>query len=170
MTLWSLPSTPKAKTSVAEAVIGLFNALAIAALSYAEHKKSIRPSALLNSYLFLSLLLDIALARTFWIRPDLKAIAGVFTVSLAIKAVLLAFEELPKQLLVGEKDVARETTAGVISRSVFWWLNALFFDGARNLIGVDDLGPIEAKFNSNALMNQLERVWEKGIFLETIPT
>lgn len=165
MVLWSLPSTTKLKTSIAEVAIGVLEALVIAAVSYTEHKKSARPSALLNSYLFLSIFLDIALSRTLCIRPGLKAIAGVFIVSLVTKAVILGFEELPKRLLASDKDLARETTAGLISRSLFCWLNSMFFTGSKSLLGVEDLGAIEAKFNSRALMNQLERTWETGMII-----
>lgn len=160
--LWSLSSTTRTKTSIAEAVIGLVDAFAIAGLSYVEHTRSIKPSVLLNGYLFFSVLLDIPLARTFWIRPGFRAIAGVFTVALAIKAALLVLEESPKPLLVGEKSTPRETAAGVISRSVFWWCNKLLLTGSRLVIGVDDLGSIDDKFDSNKLLEQLETEWEKG--------
>ena len=161
--LWALPGTSRTKTAIAEAVVGLVDALVIAALSFAEHRRSIRPSALLNSYLFLSIILDIALARTFWIRHDLQAIAGVFTTALVVKTVLLILEETPKPLLVGEKETSRETVAGVVSRSVFWWLNTLFLAGSRLLLGVDDLGSIGDKFNSRKLMECLETAWSNSM-------
>ncbi|CAM1501751.1 Fc.00g037350.m01.CDS01 [Cosmosporella sp. VM-42] len=160
--LWALPETPKTKTSIAEAVVGVVDALVIAALSYAEHRRSIQPSALLNSYLFLSIVLDIALARTFWIRHDLQAIAGVFTTALVVKSGLLILEETPKPLLVGEKNTARETIAGVVSRSLFWWLNKLFLAGSRILLGVDDLGSIDDKFDSRRLLERLEKTWNES--------
>lgn len=160
--LWSLPSTQKTRTSIAETVIGAVDALIIAALSYNEHVRSIRPSALLNGYLFLSILLDIALARTFWIRSDLEAIAGVFTAALVIKTILLVLEETPKRLLVSEKTVSRETVAGVVSRSLFWWLNSLFLTGSRMILGVDDLGSIADKFDSGTLLARLEKAWDES--------
>ncbi|KEY65241.1 hypothetical protein S7711_08779 [Stachybotrys chartarum IBT 7711] len=149
LALWALPSAPSNRTSLAEAILGVVEALVIAAISYTEHCKSIRPSALLNGYLFLAIILDAALARTFWIRGDMPAIAGVFTVLLAVKVLLLILEELPKTRFAKEKNnVPRETVAGVINRSVFWWLNDLFNRGARLLIGIDDLGNIASKFDS----------------------
>jgi hypothetical protein len=137
-------------------------ALAISALSYTEHCKSIRPSILLNLYLVLSIILDVAAARTLFLRSGLDAIAGVFVASLATKAVLLALEETPKQLILKEKDTADETVAGVISRGIFWWLNSLLVVGAKALLAVDDIGTIEEKFDSVKLLDQLERVWDNG--------
>ncbi|OHE99829.1 hypothetical protein CORC01_04965 [Colletotrichum orchidophilum] len=162
--LWALPSTPRTKASAAESALGLIEAIAIGALSYAEHKRSIRPSLLLGGYLVLTIILDAAQARTLWIRNGLTPVAGVFTASLAVKAIMLVLEETPKRahLPDGEKDVAVECTTGVVSRSLFWWLNSLFFQGFRLLIGLEDLGPIDPKFDSSLLLDRLDRVWSRA--------
>lgn len=164
ITLWSLPTAPKTKTSVAESAIGLIETIAIGALSYTEHKRSVRPSLLLGAYLVLTIILDTAHARTLWIRDGLTPIAGVFTASLAIKAVILVLEETPKRAYLpdSEKDIAVECTTGVVSRSLFWWLNGLFFQGFRLLIGLEDLGSIDPKFDSTVLLDRLDRVWSRG--------
>lgn len=139
-----------------------------------EHYKSIKPSILLNLYLLLSIVLDIAAARTYFLRPGFEAIGGVFVASLAVKAILLALEESPKKLVLKEKDTADETAAGIVSRGIFWWLNSLLLVGARALLVVDDIGTIEDKFDSVKLLDQLERVWDNGACiqpqLESIPT
>ncbi|KAI8265702.1 ABC transporter [Colletotrichum sp. SAR11_239] len=159
--LWSIPSTPRARTSVAESALGLIEAIALGALSYTEHKRSIRPSALIGLYLFLTIVLDIAQARTLWLRDGLSSVAGVFTASLVVKVVVLALEETPKRVLLAssEKDVAVESTTGVVSRSLFWWLNSLFFQGFRLLIGLEDLGAIDPKFDSARLLGMLDKAW-----------
>ncbi|GKT96370.1 LOW QUALITY PROTEIN: ABC transporter [Colletotrichum tofieldiae] len=163
-TLWALPSTPSARTSVAESVLGLVEAVTLGAVSYVEHKRSIRPSALLGGYLVLTIVLDIAQARTFWIRDGLTPVAAVFTASLAAKVAMLVLEERPKRahLLESEKGVAVESTTGVVSRSLFWWLNSLFFQGFRLLIGLEDLGAIDPKFDSELLLGKLDRVWSNS--------
>ncbi|GKT42621.1 ABC transporter atnG [Colletotrichum spaethianum] len=164
MALWALPSTPSASTSIAESVLGLIEAVALGAVSYVEHKRSIRPSALLGGYLVLTIVLDIALARTFWIRDGLTAVAAVFTASLVAKVVMLVLEETPKRAhLPGtEKGAAVESTTGVVSRSLFWWLNGLFFQGFKLLIGLEDLGAIDPKFDSKLLLGKLDRAWSKS--------
>ncbi|KXH32504.1 hypothetical protein CSIM01_13585 [Colletotrichum simmondsii] len=165
ITLWSLPTAPKTKTSAAESAISLIEAIAIGALSYTEHKRSVRPSLLLGAYLVLTIILDTAHARTLWIRDGLTPIAGVFTASLAIKAVILVLEETPKRAYLSdsEKDVAVECTTGVVSRSLFWWLNGLFFQGFRLLIGLEDLGSIDPKFDSAVLLDRLDSVWSRAV-------
>ncbi|KAM5356681.1 hypothetical protein ACJ41O_003327 [Fusarium nematophilum] len=156
ITLWCLD--PVSRTSIAEAVLGLVESLALAALSYTEHRNSRKPSALISGYLVLTVILDIALTRTLWIRR-MPAVASVFTASLALKTTLLVLEETPKPLITGEG--VRETASGVINRSFFWWLNPLFFKGSRNLLDVDSLGAINEKFNTDKLSDALEQRWER---------
>lgn len=122
---------------------------------------------LLNLYLLLSIVLDLASARTFFLRPGLGAIAGVYVASLAVKAILLALEESPKKLVLKEKHTATETAAGIISRGIFWWLNSLLLVGAKALLVVEDIGTIEEKFESVRLLDQLERVWDNGAYQVT---
>ncbi|KHO00193.1 ABC transporter, transmembrane domain, type 1 [Metarhizium album ARSEF 1941] len=159
--LWSLPGTSRTKTSIAEAIIGVLEAGVISALSWLEHSKAVRPSVLLNLYLLLSTVLDIAAARTYLIRAGLKAIGGVFAASLTAKATLLVLEEFPKEMVFENKAAANETAAGIISRGIFWWLNSLLLVGAKTVLAIDDIGVIEDKFDSFRLLDQLEKVWDK---------
>ncbi|KAH7316563.1 putative ABC multidrug transporter [Stachybotrys elegans] len=159
---WLLSSSPSTRTSLPESILGLVEAIVIAATSYTEHLKSIKPSFLLNTYLLLTILLDVALARTFWLREGMAAIASVFTVSLVVKSALLVLEELPKRpLSTDNKTIPRETVAGVVNRGVFWWLNSLFWTGSKSIIDIEHLGPIDAKFDSRQLLHRLEMAWEQ---------
>lgn len=160
--LWSLKSAPKSTTSIAEPAIAVVEATAIAVLSCLEHVKSTTPSVLLNCYLTLTIILDIALARTFWIRQGIDAIAGVFTASLVCKAFLLTLEETPKTPIEHDKPLCRETSAGVINRSLFWWLNRLFYRGSRGILTIDDIGNINEKLESGKLLKSLDERWIKG--------
>jgi ATP-binding cassette, subfamily C (CFTR/MRP), member 1 len=162
--LWALPSTIKTYTSIAESVLALVEALMIGALSYVEHKRSIRPSGLLSGYLFVTLILDVAQARTFWLRQGLQAAAGVFTALLAVKGLILVLEETPKRpLLTGDlKNAAFESTTGIVSRSVFWWLNPLFLQGFHALLSIDDLGSIDGKFDSDRHLAKIDLTWSRS--------
>ncbi|KAI6785366.1 uncharacterized protein J7T54_007008 [Emericellopsis cladophorae] len=124
--LWIKAPETKARTSVAEPTVAVIEAVVIAVLSYFEHVKSTRPSVLLNGYLALTIILDIALSRTFWIRDGANAIAGVFTTSSLL----------------------------------FWWLNGLFYRGAKHLLAIDDLDNINHKLSSGSLHDRLSARWE----------
>ena len=127
-----------------------------------EHRNSAKPSALISLYLILTIILDLALTRTLWIRSGMQALASIFTVSLVLKTVLLVLEETPKRLSTGEKGSVRETSVGVVNRSFFWWLNHLFVEGFRGLIDLGSLGALNEKFNTYDLSERIEERWKRG--------
>lgn len=161
--LWAFPGTSGTQVPVAGSVMDLIGPLAIAVLLYTEHRRCIRPSTLLVSYLALSILLDLAQTRTLFLRyPDSGLIRAFLTASLATKLALLCLEEMQKRLLVTDKtkNLALEATSGPINRSVFWWLNQLFLKGFKGLLQVGDLGSIDSKFDSAKLLAKLDGAWK----------
>ncbi|OAQ99634.1 hypothetical protein LLEC1_06869 [Akanthomyces lecanii] len=143
LALWSLPSTTRAKTSIPEGVIGVLESIALVALSFFEHNRSPGQALLLNIYLLVSSILDVASIRTAWIRADQRPLAGVLTAAFAT-------------VIAGEKAQSREMRAGFISRSVFWWLNGFLTLGYKSLLDVNHIGPIAPKFDSRELRQKLE--------------
>lgn len=160
LALWSRRAESITQISVPDAALGVLAAIAIAVLSSFEHVKSPKPSVVLNAYLFFTIILDLASARTYWMRSGLDSIAAVNTATLAVKAILFVLEESPKTL--DGSNPAREASAGIISRSLFWWLNRLLFNGSRDILDNEVLGPIDSKFDSEKLLKKLEAAWDKG--------
>ncbi|KAF5247273.1 hypothetical protein FANTH_6530 [Fusarium anthophilum] len=158
LVLWCRQNSTK--TAIAEPVLGLIESLTLAALSFVEHRNSPKPSKLIGSYLVITIILDISLVRTFWIR-SMHSIAAVFTASFAIKTVLLILEETPK-ILLGEKEKIHETSSGVVNRSFFWWLNGLFLQGHRTILETEDLQAIDSKFDTEHISAPLEKEWERA--------
>ncbi|EXK87248.1 hypothetical protein FOQG_09090 [Fusarium oxysporum f. sp. raphani 54005] len=147
-------------TAIAEPVLGLIESFALAALSFVEHRNSKKPSKLIGTFLVVTIILDIALVRTFWIR-SMRTIAAVFTASFVIKTILLILEETPKSLL-DEKEKIHETSSGVVNRSFFWWLNGLFLQGHRTILETEDLQAIDSKFDTDHVSAPLEKQWERA--------
>ncbi|KAJ0139789.1 hypothetical protein HZ326_17285 [Fusarium oxysporum f. sp. albedinis] len=146
-------------TAIAEPVLGLIESFALAALSFVEHRNSKKPSKLIGTFLVVTIILDITLVRTFWIR-SMRTIAAVFTASFVIKTILLILEETPKSLL-NEKEKIHETSSGVVNRSFFWWLNGLFLQGHRTILETEDLQAIDSKFDTDHVSAPLEKQWER---------
>ncbi|KAH7486465.1 hypothetical protein FOMA001_g5636 [Fusarium oxysporum f. sp. matthiolae] len=147
-------------TAIAEPVLGLIESFALAALSFVEHRNSKKPSKLIGTFLVVTIILDITLVRTFWIR-SMRTIAAVFTASFVIKTILLILEETPKSLL-NEKEKIHETSSGVVNRSFFWWLNGLFLQGHRTILETEDLQAIDSKFDTDHVSAPLEKQWERA--------
>lgn len=135
-------------------------------LSFFEHLRSIRPSFLLNVYLFFTVLFDIERSRSYGLNPDLDLVSTVFTTRVAVK-VLLAFVEArgKRHLLLPEyNNCPPEATSGVYKRASFWWLNELFKKGFSNSLAVDDLFHLDKHLQADYLHHTLASAWDRRKF------
>src|ERR1700753_235067 len=108
---------------------------------YLEHTKSLRPSILLNSYLLLSLALDVVQSRTLFLISTHSPIPRLFTAGMGVKIALLLLETQSKANLMKPEDASRspEEIIGPFSMSVLFWLNNLMMRGVRKLLLLEDL-------------------------------
>ncbi|OLN88033.1 hypothetical protein CCHL11_00181, partial [Colletotrichum chlorophyti] len=163
--LWALPATFKTLASFPAAILALLDSIAIGVLVHTEQKRSIRPSKILSIFLLISVLVDLPQAKSLFLQTSLNLInvAGLSVAALATKLTLLLLEEVPKKTLSNESsgEFATESTSGPLNRSIFGWLNPLFFKGARNLLRIDDLASIDHKFDSARLLSSMAAAWDK---------
>lgn len=152
---------------IASSVLKLVSALFMVTLSALDHSKSPRPSVLLNSYLFLSLLLDAAQARTLFLSSDDKpelTYSSIFCAALALKAGILLLEAHRKTRWVqwNDKEHSPEETSGIFSLGVFFWLNDLFMDGYSKILTITDLYPLDTSLNGTYLHGKFVRDMESS--------
>ncbi|KAH8681655.1 putative ATP-binding cassette transporter [Xylariales sp. PMI_506] len=162
LALWTRDKSSKTYVSVPVAVVNLFVATLILGLSWLEHTRSIRPSTLLATYLFFTLLFDVVQVRTLWLQNAHTSLVGVFTCSAVVKATLLVLESKNKRrhLKTSYAQLPPESTSGIINRSVMWWLNELFHRGYRMLIPVDSLYQLDQSLSSDELAEKIGRAWK----------
>lgn len=120
---------------MAAATVFFVEALTFVALSKSEHNRSVQPSSLLNLYLLFSLGLDFIRMRTL---VNMRFDAMIISLSAAVVAVkmsMLFVEAQSKRAYFSSQDSSRppQETSGILSRSVFWWLNSLFFQGGHHI-------------------------------------
>ncbi|POS73471.1 ABC transporter [Diaporthe helianthi] len=107
--------------SIVASRVSFVASLVFCVLSYAEHARSPRPSSILNAYLLISLLMDGAILRTFWMSDLATSVRAVFTASFALKACLLVLEAKEKGGLIvrggsdGDQHRSPEVTSGLYS-------------------------------------------------------
>lgn len=163
-------STQKTRTSVAAASLNVVNSFIFIALSFNEHSKSLHPSGLLNGYLFFSILFDIVRTRTLWMMGQSVAIPAIFSVSLGLKVLILVLEESNKSRYINESTTAEQTsaeeTAGISSRTLFWWLNRLIRTGFSTALQVETLPTIDKALCSESLLARFTSRWEQGRSIE----
>jgi ATP-binding cassette, subfamily C (CFTR/MRP), member 1 len=130
-------------------------------LSFVEHTRNIRPSAIINAYLLFTLPFDAAQVRTKWIRGNGPAASGVLTSVLAIKLLVLISEATEKRRILSRPyaDPSPEATSGLYSRGLFWWLNSLFRLGFRHVVNDNDLFPVDRELQSKALGIRFDKHW-----------
>ncbi|PLB43887.1 ABC multidrug transporter [Aspergillus steynii IBT 23096] len=164
--LWSLPSAARTHASIATSTVTAVGVICLSVLSYSEHTHSARPSFLLNVYLFITLLFDVAKTRTLWLR-DIEGIGGtiaiVTSVATGVKFLLLLLETLEKRRLLKHeyRDYSPEATAGFFNRALFLWLNPLFKNGFFKQLAVDDLFTLDKNLGSQRLQDALEANWNQ---------
>lgn len=135
-------------------------------LSELEHRRSARPSILLNSYLFLTILLDAVQIRTIWLAStthDEAVITQLITAALVLKAVISFLESQHKTrwLQLHEKSQSPEETTGVYGLGAYLWLNSLFLAGWRKVITMNDLYPLDSSMSARALEERLGSMMSK---------
>jgi hypothetical protein len=141
---------------IASSVLKLVSTLFMIVVSLVDHSKSPRPSMLLNSYLFLTLLLDASQARTFFLqsgdKPELTY-SSIFCASIAFKVGILLLEAQRKSKWVNwdEKEHSPEETSGIFSLGVFFWLNDIFLDGWKKVLTIKDLYPLDSSLSAESL-------------------
>jgi ATP-binding cassette, subfamily C (CFTR/MRP), member 1 len=166
LVLWSAaPGIQEARpsTTIPSAVLSFVSALAILLLSYYEHRRSIRPSVLLASFLFLTFLLDAVVLRTLWLRGRDTALVIAFTVGFAVKGALLVLEAQTKAHQLPDKTAyGLEATSGPFNITLFWWLNRLFLKGFGHNLEIEDLSKLEDEFSSSDLEHHMRHAWESG--------
>lgn len=165
--LWALPSADGTSASIATNAVLAVGALFLILLSYAEHTRSVKPSLILNAYLLISILFDIAKVRTLWLRSINSfndGIAIVTTVSLGAKLMLAFLEAIEKRNILKHEfaDYPPEATAGFYNKATFWWLNPLFKNGFSNTLSVEDLSVLDKELSSERLLALFEERWSKG--------
>jgi len=142
--------------------------LTISAVSYTEGRHSPRPSAILNAYLLVSLLLDIALVRSLWLADVGAPVRGVFTTVCVVKTAILVLEawERPSSRTDGEARNP-EATSGIYNQGLFWWINPLLLDGFRRLLRPSDLYNLDDSMKTATLSESFHDKWNRAC--ESIP-
>ncbi|KAI3559180.1 ABC transporter [Colletotrichum abscissum] len=162
LALWT--QTPLSnRVSVAAAVLGVLDALALTLLSHAEHLRSIRPSTTICVYLAFSLIFDAVQCRTLWLLPGLHNLASVSCAALAMKLTMFLLEVQGKRtfLLAALRHLSPEATSGIIGRGFFWWLNSLLGKGFKATLSPSTLYDIDDDMRSEPLLQNLNTAWNE---------
>lgn len=162
--LWTLSSNAPTSFSIPSSALALFLGLVFSVLCCFHHSRSVRPSGLLVLYLIFSILLDVAQARTLWLRQDNTTVAAVFTLGRAIKVFILPVVMLEKKrvLKMPYSEYPPEALGGVVNRGLFWWINFLLVKGSSARLEVEYLFDLDRKLTIEYLQPRFRQSWFAG--------
>lgn len=165
--LWALPLAARTRVTLVAATLTLVSTLGLCLLSYAEHTRAVKPSSLISTYLLATLLFDITHTRTLWLRAADQVnhnIAYISTAAVVVKSVILVLEALDKRrsLRPDFQAYPPEATSNIYSRSVFWWLNPLFWQGFSRDLVVDDLFVLDKHLQASYCYTRFQAAWKSG--------
>ncbi|KAI0142611.1 ABC transporter type 1, transmembrane domain-containing protein [Hypoxylon sp. NC0597] len=147
---------------VSSSVLAFTSAVCMVVVSRLEHSRSPRPSNLLNAYLLVTILTDVAQTRTLWLAStnyDEFTFSRLFTTAVSIKALMLVLESQHKSRWVrwDAKEHSPEETSGLFGLGAFLWLNRLFLTGYKKVLTLDDLYPLDQNMASERLQIKLAK-------------
>ncbi|KAL2069425.1 hypothetical protein VTL71DRAFT_14104 [Oculimacula yallundae] len=164
LVLYSADSSIRSGVSIASASLTLANAVGLVILSYTEHTRSIRPSTVINVYLLLTLIFDVARTRTLFLNHAPVTLTAIFTCSTVLKGLTTVSEAIEKRaiLLPPYRFASPEATSGIYSHAVFWWLNSLLKMGYGRVVRAEDMFPIDGEMKSEVLVERAQKTWDKA--------
>ncbi|KAF5510100.1 ABC transporter FUM19 [Colletotrichum siamense] len=144
-------------------------AICMSVLSHLEHRRSPRPSILLNVFIILSTLFDVAQTRSFWLAASTQheiTFTRIFTAVAAWKATLISIESWQKNswLLWDRKGYSPEETTGLYGLATFFWLNPLFLSGYKKVLAIPDLFALDKHMSSEVLQLSFSRKADTASF------
>jgi ATP-binding cassette subfamily C (CFTR/MRP) protein 1 len=158
------PQSQAWKPLLAASVLSLASSIAMCTLSYMEHSRSLRPSLLLNGYLFVTVLLDTATLRTLWLLSSFPSnIRGLLTAAFVTKAIVLVLEARGKWIYssLESRRKSPEQFSGLYQQAFLSWLNRLVWQGANHLLKPDDLYPVNDDIASGQLSARYTQEYDR---------
>ncbi|GAB7354916.1 hypothetical protein MBLNU459_g5544t2 [Dothideomycetes sp. NU459] len=164
LAIWAAHDVPRTRATLAAATLTMVGPMALLCLSLVEHQRSLRPSIILEMYLGLSTLLDLARVRTLFYLPSYSIVASLYCLGFSIKLIILLVEVCEKQhlLLQPWRDSAPEDLGGVYNRSLFLWLNGLLARGFHKTLTIQTLMSIDRDLLDSSTPLSLASMWEQA--------
>ncbi|KAJ6788184.1 hypothetical protein PWT90_06047 [Aphanocladium album] len=161
LVLWQ--SAARTPVSLAASVMSFVASICVFSVIYITHIYTVQSSALLSVFLTITMLFDITMARSYFMRGGLDAIAASQVVIASLKLMLVVLEEIPKGSLLYSKKIREnagvEQVNGFWNRSMLIWVTRLVVQGARRKLRVEDLPPIGEEYSSEQLFDRFTPYW-----------
>ncbi|KUJ13347.1 putative multidrug resistance protein [Mollisia scopiformis] len=149
-------------TWLISASLAVAEILAICYLSHQEHKRSIRPSALLIIYLLVSIFCEAAHIRVFTSKDIITTATALYAAALGMKILLLILESTSKASFLRPpfNQLSPESTAGIFNQLLFWWVNPVLMQGYQNILVIEDLPNLNDALGTAHVRDAMQQSWD----------
>ncbi|KZL85583.1 abc transporter [Colletotrichum incanum] len=149
--------------SIASWALSVTSSLLLSFVSKLEHNRSLAPSALLQTFLLVTIALDAGRIRSAWFARGIYGESQLLPIQLFIKVFLLFAESRSKAavLSIPARQVSREEVSGIFGKSLALWINPLLSLGWKNNLTVDDLEPVDESLSGEKVLDRLSSAWQK---------
>lgn len=167
--LWCQSGERRTSFAIASAATTLVAAAALLPTLYLEHRHTLRSSSFIAIWLIATIFCDATRARSLFLR-DLRQVAILATVSAVIKGIIFCLEEVPKTRWIMDeetkKNTGKQAASGFVSRSLFLWINGMFYAGSKGVLKLEDLDSLGPSLASDHLLEHFHKFWTSGMYLE----
>lgn len=130
-------------------------------LSFLEHGRNVGPSALLTTYLAMTISSNVITTALLYVGWSLCDISSLAIISFVVRILLFALESQTKRLILREPEVSLEETAGFFGSVSFWWVNTVLRNGYSNVLSLDDMPRLDASLDAKKIHERMNQEWEK---------
>ncbi|KAM3446727.1 hypothetical protein MY3296_009396 [Beauveria thailandica] len=160
---WQKAGLYRSDVSLAASVMSFIASLCVVGLLYISHTFSLHQSSFLSIYLSATMLFDMAMARSYFLRGSLDSLGALQATIAVLKFTLAMIEEIPKH----DPFHSSPFRLGPAERGGFWgralllWVNPILRLGFAKDFTVDELPHIGDRYESELLFDQFIPIWNK---------
>lgn len=150
------------RASLASDALGLAATIGVSIFSWLHHHRSVHTATLLEIFLGISLLLDVARVRSLWLLADDIGPASILSLTLALKISGVFLESFSKRdnLRLSDNKIymssGPEPFIGFWIRVSFGWLFSTMRQGYQRILAVDDLPALDYRLRSDSVYSSLQ--------------
>lgn len=167
--LWHRADLFRSNVALAASIMSFIGSLCVVVIIYITHTFSLHSSSFMSIFLSLTMLFDITMARSYFLRESLDALGALQVVVASLKLFLALLEEVPKLHLFRSPLVrpGAGEAVGFWCRSLLLWLNPILRLGFRKTFTIEELPYIGERYDSEKLFDQFVPYWKRGMHIVT---
>lgn len=161
---WQKAGLYRSGASLAASIMSFIASLCVVGLLYISHTFSLHQSSFLSIYLSATMLFDMAMTRSYFLRGSLDSLGALQATIAVLKFTLAVIEEIPKHQLFHSSSfrLGPAERGGFWGRALLLWVNPILQLGFVKDFSVDELPHIGDRYDSESLFDKFVPNWNEG--------